>query len=134
LKNEASTDTRFTSRRIARGSAATSWPKIRAAPSSGNSSVESSRTRVDLPEPFWPRMASVSPRAIAKLTPRIAGTRRRPRRPSRLRFLFRRQKSLRSSSTSTAGTAPSARDAGAAEVMTAAWLDIDVAPSDRRER
>ena len=38
-------------------------------PPSGRSSVESSRTSVDLPEPFWPRMATHSPRSIVKVTP-----------------------------------------------------------------
>ena len=41
-----------------------SCPKIVALPPSWMSSVESRRTSVDLPEPFWPRMATHSPRAI----------------------------------------------------------------------
>ena len=54
LKNEASTETRLTRRRTARSSETTSWPKTRAEPPSGRSSVESTRTSVDFPEPFWP--------------------------------------------------------------------------------
>ena len=49
---------------------------MRASPPSWSNSVESRRTRVDLPEPFWPRMATHSPRAISKLTPRSASTAR----------------------------------------------------------
>ena len=72
MKKLASTETRLTSRRTARGSAKTSWPKIRAVPPSCSRSVESSRTSVDFPEPFWPRMATHSPRAIVKVTRREA--------------------------------------------------------------
>ncbi len=68
LKNDASTDTRFTSRCTARGRALTSMPNTCALPPSCRSSVESTRTSVDLPEPFWPRMATHSPRASVKLT------------------------------------------------------------------
>ncbi len=50
----------------ARVSRKASWPKMRASPPSSISSVESRRTSVDLPEPFWPRMATHSPRAIVK--------------------------------------------------------------------
>ena len=77
MKNEASTETRLTSFRTGRGSAKTSCPKMRASPPSWSSSVESSRTSVDLPEPFWPRIASVSPRCMVNVTPSSAGTRRR---------------------------------------------------------
>jgi hypothetical protein len=51
LKNDASTETRLTIVRTARVSEI-SWPKMRALPPSGKSSVESSRTSVDFPEPF----------------------------------------------------------------------------------
>ena len=37
---------------------------MRALPPSCSSSVESRRTSVDLPEPFWPRIATHSPRSI----------------------------------------------------------------------
>src|SRR5450830_280811 len=75
---------------------------MRAVPPSSSSSVESRRTSVDLPEPFWPRMATHSPRSIEKVTGLSALTqRRRRRRPSR------RRKSLRRQETSTAGTARS---------------------------
>src|SRR5205823_3930700 len=59
-----------------------SWPKTVAVPPSGRSSVESKRTSVDLPDPFGPRMATHSPRSIAKSTRLSAATRRLPR-PSR---------------------------------------------------
>src|SRR5439155_7551773 len=65
-KNDASTDTRLTSRRTALGSEETSCPKTRAVPPSGSRSVDRSRTSVDLPEPFWPRTATHSPRATEK--------------------------------------------------------------------
>src|SRR5207244_7607825 len=64
-------------------------------------SVESSRTSVDFPEPFWPRIAMHSPRSIEKDTSSSAGTRRRRRRrPDR--SASRRKNSLRKLSTSTA--------------------------------
>jgi len=55
---------------------------FRALPPSPSKSVESRRTSVDLPEPFWPRMATHSPRPIANVTPSRAGTRRRAKRPA----------------------------------------------------
>ncbi len=89
MKKLASTETRLTSRWTARGSLATSWPKTIAVPPSSRSKVERSRTSVDLPEPFWPRMATHSPRSIVKETPSSAGTRRRffrkPERAASLR-------------------------------------------------
>src|SRR5436190_9559178 len=79
----------------------TSCPKIRAVPPSFSSSVESSRTSVELPEPFCPRIATHSPRSIANETPSSAGTRLRlRRRPDRV--ASRRKNSLRRLSTSTA--------------------------------
>src|SRR5206468_12533196 len=101
LKNDASTDTRLTSRCTTRCSSKTSWPKILAVPPSFRSSVESSRTSVDLPEPFCPRIATHSPRSIANETPSSAGTRFRLRR-SPERVASRRKNSLRKLSTSTA--------------------------------
>ena len=62
-----------------------------------------------MPEPFWPRMATHSPRAISKLIPRSASTRsRRRRRPERRPSL--RRNSLRKFWTSTAGTCCSRLD------------------------
>jgi hypothetical protein len=49
---------------------------MRAYPPSGSKSVESRRTSVDFPEPFWPRMATVSPFSIVNETPSRA-TRKR---------------------------------------------------------
>ena len=63
----------------ARGLANTSMPNTSALPPSCSSSVDSRRTSVDFPEPFWPRMATHSPRAIRKLRPCSAATRRRGR-------------------------------------------------------
>ena len=68
LKKLASTETRFTSRRIVRASLNASCPKMRALPPSSSSSVDSRRTSVDFPEPFWPRIATHSPRSIVKVT------------------------------------------------------------------
>src|SRR6476646_11410863 len=108
LKNEASTDTRFTRRWTARGRRKTSLPKTSAVPPSGSSSVESNRTSVDLPEPFGPRMATHSPRSISKSRPLSAATRRLPR-------LSRRVNSLRRLWTSRAFmVAPTRRDADSA--------------------
>ena len=76
LKNDASTDTRFTSRWTARGRRKTSFPNTSAEPPSCRSSVESRRTSVDFPEPFWPRMATHSPRVSENVTPCRAATRR----------------------------------------------------------
>src|SRR5438067_2480691 len=73
-----------------------------AVPPSGMSSVDRSRTRVDLPEPFWPRIATHSPRTIVKVTPVSAGQARR--RVSRPRRLLRRRNVLARFVTSTAGT------------------------------
>ena len=99
LKNDASTDTRFTSRRTGRWSRTTSFPKISADPPSGSRRVESRRTSVDFPDPFWPRMATVSPRSIVNVTSSSAIRVFRPKRP----FLGSRSlNSLRSSRTSTA--------------------------------
>src|SRR3954452_25082751 len=92
LKNDASTDTRLTMPRTARSSPTTSWPNTCALPPSGSSSVESSRTSVDLPEPFWPSTATHSPRAIANDTSSSATTGGR----------FLRVNSLRSWTTCTA--------------------------------
>jgi len=89
---------------------------MRASPPSLISSVESRRTSVDFPDPFWPRIATHSPRAIVNVTPWIAGQRLRAKRPA---FRFRRTKSLRRSRTSTAGVSPRtdvSRDLGAARV------------------
>jgi hypothetical protein len=52
LKKLASTETRLTSLRTGRGSLKTSCPKTCALPPSLKSSVDSSRTSVDFPEPF----------------------------------------------------------------------------------
>ena len=73
MKKLASTETRLTSRCTARCSVKTSCPNTLALPPSFRSSVESRRTSVDLPEPFWPRIATHSPRRIVKLTSRNAG-------------------------------------------------------------
>src|SRR5665811_2128773 len=73
---------------------------MRAPPASSSRSVESRRTSVDLPEPFWPRMATHSPRSIEKEIGPSAVVRRR-RKPSR------RRKSLRRPRISTAGRARS---------------------------
>jgi hypothetical protein len=94
LKNDASTDTRLTSRCTARESLSTSLPKIFAVPPSGSSSVDKSRTNVDFPEPFWPRIATHSPRSIVNVTPSSAATRLRRLRP-RVRVASRRKNSLR---------------------------------------
>ena len=80
-------------------------PEYLAVPPSFRSSVERSRTKVDLPEPFWPRMATHSPRAMVKLMSRSAGTRRRRTRARPMRRPSRRMNSLRRSQTSTAGSA-----------------------------
>src|SRR5262249_48831205 len=96
LKKLASTETRFTRRRTFRASLNTSYPKIDASPPSGRRSVESRRTSVDFPEPFWPRIATHSPRSISKLTRFSAARRRRWRTP------FRREKTLFRSRTETA--------------------------------
>jgi hypothetical protein len=74
LKNDASTDTRFTTPRTARSSRTTSCPNTRACPPSGSSSVDSRRTSVDLPEPFWPSTATHSPRAMSNVTSSSATT------------------------------------------------------------
>src|SRR5204863_148193 len=103
LKNDASTDTRLTSRWTGRDSLTTSWPKMLALPPSGSSRVESKRTSVDLPEPFWPRIATHSPRSMVNVTPSSAATRRRRLRP-RVRVASRRKNSLRKLLTSTANT------------------------------
>src|ERR1700688_4932270 len=103
MKKLASTDTRLTSRRIVRASWTTSFPNTRAEPPSSISNVDNRRTSVDLPDPFWPRMATHSPRAIVKLTSFNAGMRRR-RRENRPASLARRRKTLVRCSTSTAGT------------------------------
>src|SRR3954468_25076034 len=92
LKNEASTDTRLTSRRTAFSSHATSYPNTRAWPCSCSSSVASTRTSVDLPEPFWPSTATHSPRATVSET-----------RSSASRVRLRRENDLTRSTTSTAG-------------------------------
>src|SRR5205823_5379321 len=77
------TETRLTSRRIVAASLNASWPKIRASPPSSISRVESRRTSVDFPDPFWPRMATHSPRAIVKVTSASAGHGRlRAKRPA----------------------------------------------------
>ena len=75
--------------RTGRGSVKTSCPKIRAEPPSCSSSVASKRTSVDLPEPFWPRMATVSPRSIVNETSFSAAKRTRLR-PLRRRNSLRR--------------------------------------------
>src|SRR5207244_1360673 len=109
LKKLASTETRLTSRRIVDDSFDTSWPKTRASPPSSISSVESRRTSVDFPEPFWPRMATHSPRAIVNVMSASAvHGRLRAKRPalrSRRRNVFRRSR------TSTAGARRSRREA-----------------------
>ena len=103
LKNDASTETRLTRRWTLRGLSSTSMPNTWALPPSLISSVDSSRTSVDLPEPFWPRMARHSPRCIVKLSPCSAATRRR--RPRTRAPPSRRMNSLRRLWTWTAGTA-----------------------------
>ena len=69
LKNDASTETRLTRRWTLRGLSNTSMPNTWALPPSLIKSVDSSRTSVDLPDPFWPRMARHSPRCIVKVSP-----------------------------------------------------------------
>ena len=64
-------------------------------------SVDSRRTRVDFPEPFWPRIATHSPRFIVNVTSLSAGILRRAKRPARR---SRRRNSFVRCSTSTAGT------------------------------
>src|SRR4051812_36917934 len=77
------------------------------------SSVERRRTSVDFPEPFWPRMATHSPRAIVNVTSASAGHGfLRAKRPA---FLSLRLNVLRKSLTSTAGTLRSRR-AGKSDV------------------
>jgi hypothetical protein len=97
LKNDASTETRLTSRRTAAASRTTSWPNTRALPWSCSSSVERIRTRVLFPDPFCPSTATHSPRATLNVTPvsALACARRR-----RLNCLWR-------SKTSTANIAGS---------------------------
>ena len=57
---------------------------------------------MDLPDPFLPRIAIVSPRSMAKVSPSTAAT-RRVRGPDEPFGAFRRN-SLRRPTTSTAGT------------------------------
>src|SRR5947208_12660884 len=57
---------------------------MRASPPSLINSVDSRRTRVDFPEPFWPRIATHSPRFIVNVTSLRAGIFRRAKRPARL--------------------------------------------------
>src|SRR5947209_4572718 len=72
------------------------------------SSVERRRTSVDFPEPFWPRMATHSPRVIVNVTSSSAGHGRlRAKRPA---FLSLRLNVFRRSRTSTAGTPRSRRE------------------------
>src|SRR4029079_14464785 len=103
LKNDASTDTRLTRRWTLRGLSNTSMPNTWALPPSLINSVDSSRTSVDLPDPFCPRMARHSPRCIVKLSPCRAATRRL--RPRLREPPSRRMNSLRRLWTWTAGTA-----------------------------
>jgi len=63
LKNEASTDTRLTSRRISDVSSNASWPKIRASPPSLMSNVERRRTSVDFPAPLAPLICTITARS-----------------------------------------------------------------------
>src|SRR5439155_20287836 len=78
---------------------------------SGSSRVERTRTSVDFPEPFWPRIATHSPRSIVNVTPSSAATRRRRLRIP-VRVASRRKNSLRKLWTSTANTSSSYDSAG----------------------
>src|SRR5436190_952668 len=103
---------------------------MRALPPSGRSRVESRRTSVDLPDPFWPRIATHSPRSIEKLTPSRAATRRlRLRRPER--SASRRKNSLRRLSTSTANMLLSRRIGGTRTRRTAQAVRAETGVSRR---
>src|SRR4051794_13229823 len=73
---------------------------MRASPPSLISNVERRRTSVDLPDPFWPRIATHSPRSIVNVTDLSAGIRLRAKRPA---FLSLRRNSFVRLTTSTAG-------------------------------
>ena len=52
----------------------TSWPATRTVPAVGRSRVPITCSRVDLPDPLGPAMASSSPRATVRLTPARTST------------------------------------------------------------
>jgi hypothetical protein len=60
--------------RTARGSRVTSWPATSAVPEVGGISVVSRRRVVDLPAPFGPSSATISPASISRSSPRTAST------------------------------------------------------------
>src|SRR6187397_2829822 len=95
-----------------------------AVPPSCRSRVDRSRTSVDLPDPFWPRIATVSPRSMVKLTPFSAATRRRLRRQPLRLPPSRRMNSLRRSWTSSAGTAAGSDGVAIStlDVCSAVWV------------
>src|SRR5436305_5979718 len=76
LKQEASTLTRLMRRCTMRSSFSTSYPKMVTCPLSGMSSVDKMRIKVDLPEPFEPRIPTISRRSIVMVTLSTARTSR----------------------------------------------------------
>src|SRR5436309_1617061 len=68
LKKAASTDTRFTCLRTARGWLTTSQPNTVACPESGVRRVPRMRMSVDLPLPLGPRMPVTPPASMTRLS------------------------------------------------------------------